>query len=301
MTDTAALVAGVSCHSYVVTGDHEGVVRVWKPEQAQPSITIQTHDGPVRCLVLTADDEEVITSGNTSIAAWRLDSGERRATFVNHQGKSFTAGRAMVLHGGGERILTGSDKDGMPREWLIGRARLKTVHFAESCAGAATAVASDACGQRVFIGDSNGSIYVWKLQPYELSRTLNIGDPQGVAALATTPDGGELYVLGASDGVVGVIAPDIGEDHGTFETGGEKVRALALTADGSALLTGGEDGTVAIWDRAKRRLKAKTKGHEGSVCSVAASADSRYFVTAGYDGKARLWNSASGEPGRCVG
>jgi WD40 repeat protein len=161
-------------------------------------------------------------------------------------------------------------------------------------AQAHTAVAADDNGDRIFVGDSDGKLTVRRLNPSELERTLDIGDPGGVGALAVTPEGSEIFVLGAGDGVVGIVEPD-GGDRGAFETGGQKVRSMALTPDGATLVTGDDSGTVALWNRAARSVRGKVHGHDDAVCSVAVSGDSRLAVSAGRDGTVRSWNAMTGE------
>jgi len=47
------------------------------------------------------------------------------------------------------------------------------------------------------------------------------------------------------------------------------VRALAVTPDGSRLVTGGDDHTIRIWNLASGRLERTLQGHTDSVQAVA--------------------------------
>jgi WD40 repeat protein len=212
--------------------------------------------------------------------------------FLYQAERAFSAGGAMVLLAGGERILTGSTSNIGAREWSVADGRLKTVHFSEQCeAGAHTAVAADASGARVFVGDSDGGLWLWRLSPeYGLDAALMIDDAGGVADLAVTPDGAELFALGAGSGVLMAIDPSACEQVGTFATGSESVRSMTLTPDGTILVAGGAEGSLSFWDRASKELQVRVVGHDGPVVSLASSLDGRYAVSADGDGVIKRWD-----------
>jgi WD40 repeat protein len=65
--------------------------------------------------------------------------------------------------------------------------------------------------------------------------------------------------------------------------------ALAFSADGHLLLSGGPVGTVRLWDVAGGAELHHFEGHAGPVVSVAFFADGLNFLSAGQDGTVRLW------------
>jgi WD40 repeat protein/DNA-binding SARP family transcriptional activator/energy-coupling factor transporter ATP-binding protein EcfA2 len=83
----------------------------------------------------------------------------------------------------------------------------------------------------------------------------------------------------------------------SFPQGG---RDLALAADGTRLLTCGEDGTATLWSLDGKVLRAFEK-QDGAVLATAISADCRYVVTGTADGSLRLWELDSATPSRVVG
>src|SRR5262249_17849329 len=73
---------------------------------------------------------------------------------------------------------------------------------------------------------------------------------------------------------------------------GSGVFALALTADGSTLASGGVDSTVRIWEVASGRTTATLRGHSGPVAAVAFSPDGKTLASGSQDSRVILWNAA---------
>jgi len=69
----------------------------------------------------------------------------------------------------------------------------------------------------------------------------------------------------------------------------------AVAAHGTALVSGGEDGTVRIWDLTGIQPGRQRRGHAGWVYAVAISRDGETIASAGDDATIRLWQLATGE------
>ncbi len=74
-----------------------------------------------------------------------------------------------------------------------------------------------------------------------------------------------------------------GHANGTF--------AVAFSANGGRLATGGADGTVRVWDSARGTLLKTLEGHARTVNAVAFSHDGRWLASASLDGSVRLWDA----------
>jgi WD40 repeat protein len=66
--------------------------------------------------------------------------------------------------------------------------------------------------------------------------------------------------------------------------------AVALSAYGRLVASGGLDGTIAFWDLPGQVLQGSLRGHAGAVRGVALDATGRLLASAGDDGYLRLWD-----------
>ncbi len=74
------------------------------------------------------------------------------------------------------------------------------------------------------------------------------------------------------------------------------VNSVAFSPDGSRLASGGDDGTVRVWDVGSGAEIRVLEGHGDSVSSVAFSPDGSRLASGGVGGKVRHWQAASGMP-----
>ena len=70
------------------------------------------------------------------------------------------------------------------------------------------------------------------------------------------------------------------------------VRSVAISNDGSTVVSGSRDGTVKIWDLATGELLSTLQGHSDSVKSVAISPDGSTVVSGSNDTDIRVWRNA---------
>jgi WD40 repeat protein len=75
-----------------------------------------------------------------------------------------------------------------------------------------------------------------------------------------------------------------------------EVWSVALSLDGTRLATGGDDGSVRIWNVASRQqVGSPLTGHTARITDMTFSADGQRLVTASSDRTSRVWNLATGQ------
>ncbi len=73
------------------------------------------------------------------------------------------------------------------------------------------------------------------------------------------------------------------------------VHAVAYSADGTLIASGGSDSEVRIYNAKEGKRVATLKGHEGAIFTLAFSPRTNHIAAAGYDGKVRIYETTKGD------
>jgi WD40 repeat protein len=282
----------------------DGSVRIWDTEDGGLRATLRGHTGAVYGMALSADGEQLASVGHDrTVRLWSVDrlrmSGHLLATLQGHtdavQGVACSADGRIVISGG---------EDALIRVWSFDRLRMsgggRHIRTLQGHTDNIRSVACSADGRIVVSGGFDATVRVWNSETGESLATLR--DHTGwVSGVAISADGRTIG-SGGFDRTVRLWSVDklkmsghlpSSECLATLEghTGG--VWSVALSPDGLKIVSGGDDGTVRLWDTHTHACLATLEGHTGGVSSVALSADGRIIASGGVDGTLKLWDSTN--------
>jgi cytochrome c len=290
------------------------------PAQAQ----LRGHGGPVRAVAVSSDGKTAISgSFDTSAIRWSLTHNAAEQVLRFHD----SAVNAVAFLPDGRTITAG--KDGRIAIWTPGVQhpdRVLTGHT-----GPIVAVAVSPDGKMIASASWDRTVRLWPLDGRK-PRVLK-GHQDNVNGVAFTPNGRALVsagydatvriwpladsgtpvvttlpstlnsvavardgeiIAGASNGTVYFLSPQ-GARRGKVEVGHTAIISVAVSNDGKLVAAAGVRGSVAIIERARRKIARTLVGPGLPVWSAAFLPDNRTLLTGGTDRMVRRWNVITGE------
>lgn len=250
----------------------ENQIHQWTVADGKELKQLSGHGGAVAVLKIHGD---TLASGaaDGTVRTWKVATGDPVAT-LSHGAPvadlSFAPEGATLASGGADKVVK-----------LWSTATGATSKTLEGLEGGVTSVAFSSDGSRIVAGDG-AQTRTWQANGTPLDR-IRVGNvvPRSVAFAADS----RSLVTPIPDGAVKVLQATVLQ---TLEGPAESVSALAFTADGKSLLTGGADKSVRIWTLASGQPSAVLTGPTDRITGVAASSDGRLFASS-TDRKVYVW------------
>ncbi len=189
--------------------------------------------------------------------------------------------------------------DDTTRIWNVSDGSIvkKLYYHDENCSVSSSVISSD--GKKALIANRN-SVDLWDVETGMILKTISVtaqsnsSSPPSILCLSFSP-GDSLVLVGLNDYSARLFRISDGEQIMSY--GGHKsiVNSVAMSPDGSKIITSSVDSTAIVWNsRTRNPILQILKGH-GKIVTVAKFSNSgMYALTGSIDNTARLWDIATG-------
>jgi WD40 repeat protein len=293
--------------NWLASGDHQGLVRLWKTASADelelPRI-LEGQWGRITQLAFTADNRWLVSGSTDSNARiWRIDSDDRPlAPVVLKCAQGRVA--AITASENSRRIAIVSvgqlTNEVFVRLWNLEAKDIQS-SFVDlpSYQGQFCSLAINREGDWVATGNHDGTVRLWRLNNTSGAVTATElrmhNDP--VRAIRFATDGRSLITAGGRRSGKGTVqAWSLDGKDATADTvlaqNSRGVELFTMTSDGRWLFTANDEPSLQVRDLAKAEDEQWTtllSGPSAAVQAMALSANERWLATVGADNTVRLW------------
>jgi WD40 repeat protein len=137
---------------------------------------------------------------------------------------------------------------------------------------------------------AGNGIRLWDVASWREAQPLK-GDARAVRAVAFSPDGVMLATATWRDVRLWDCLKRTELAH--FPALGSYIRSLAFASNGRYLVSGTDEGTIAVCDVFSRQVVARLAAHIAPIYTVAFAPDGKSMASASWDGTVKLWQAAN--------
>ncbi|MEJ7591415.1 MAG: hypothetical protein WKF77_07690 [Planctomycetaceae bacterium] len=317
----------------VVTGCADGIPRLWDVTTGQllESFADHTADTAIQCVRYLSDSQTIVSSGDDKSLITRRTTVSRSVAVHTGAIRSMVAynGGVQVISAGDDAkvVMTNLSTGNRDREYTVGDQKPVVVavrpdaqQIAAGCeAGevlvwnvndgtktlqvlnvnsAVTSMAWSPDNRKLAVSTARNTIHIFAptvqgvQPPVELTLHQQFAVTSPVNRLVFAADSRSVWTA-LADGQIEEWAYAGLEQRRQFNHGGP-VYGVAVTHDGSTVVSCSTDQTVRVWDTLAGQQKFQLNGHDGAVHAVALSPDETFAVSSGADGTLRLWDIVGG-------
>lgn len=275
----------------------DGKVRVWDVATGDERLQLAGGGGWDPPVAITPDGTVLATRGaDRAIALFDLATGAAHTPAPELQDTALSL--AFSPDG---KLLASGHGSGQVYLWDLATGREVASFQGVSAQAALLCFTRD--GKAIAVGRSHAQmrgqgadVSVWEMPSAKQRFSFTL--PDQVTGLEFSPDATRLYVAHWAHADIAVRDTTTGADLRGLETPVGRIADLAFSPEGTHLLTGGDDGTVRLWDVVAGKELRRLGTPLLRVAAVAFAPQGRRVAAAGVEQKpptVRVWDLATGD------
>ena len=271
-----------------IAGGYQNFVEVWDVSGRKRIATLQPNEG--RHVAFSPRGDLLATNAEYQIRLWRTGTWDRAD-------QQFTlAGYLRVLKFSPDgRRLASLSWPGEVTVWERESERwteIRQIAGVPIRGGFIGALDFAPDGKALVTGDADHRLRVFDLTSGETDVNIPEAHPEGITAVAWSPDGS---LLASGGGFVGgpirLWEARSGRRVGMLKGHTSWISRLVFSRDGRWLYSAAGDQTIRIWDAQQRRPVATLRGSDDEIHGLALSPDGTMLASACKNGVVAFWNA----------
>ncbi|KAE8611959.1 hypothetical protein XENTR_v10012649 [Xenopus tropicalis] len=267
---------------------------------------LRGHQGPITCLVISPDDSYLFSgSKDCSIIKWSVSDGKKmhkipggrkgtESTHVGHTGHVL----CMALSSDGKYLASG-DRNKLIFIW--DPVTCQNLHKFQGHRDAVSGLSFQKGTHQLFSASHDRSVKVWNVAENAYIETL-FGHQDVITGLDSLSRE-RCVTVGGRDGTMRIWK--IAEETQLVFSGHEGSIDCVRLINEEHVVTGADDGSLALWTVGKKKPLTQVKCAHGShgdagleqpywICSVAAALNSDVVASGSHDGFVHVWRCGEG-------
>ncbi len=267
--------------SIVSVGD-QGHIQAWNIASRQSIFKNSTAIVNLNAIAVSGSGNEFATVGKDGfLSVWATSTGN----LIVSQEIAKKPLECLAWHPKSDFIATGGfEKDVM----LLTRQDLKNTKRLKGHTKHVHGVAFEADGKRLLSGSEDGTVLVWNAAGGSKLGSLSLG-LHHINGMCPALNSNRIIVCVAGDGVAMIEGQPSQKLNRSFEGCG-LATCLAVSTDGTTLVTGHENGDLRVWNESGGAVRKILVGHSTNVKCVAISPDVTTIASGCADGLVKLWS-----------